>query len=842
MATHLLGEDALIRDIGEVITNNPSFLINIFGEEGTGKTALLDDLMQGNWLDIPVEKVNMDQIDETLFDITDEKILLLDNADQHYAREPLKSLLEKSFSQHANKKILITSRSKFFLEALPGINHFQFEIGNRFFDVEDFKQALRSPSLKEWIGEQSAPDIIIKNLFLFTTYCRNFNYVHEVLDEVRLHMERNKEISPSDLINMLTESALFKKIKQDMVIDTKNVETNDFLFYVRPKDKIEKLADLILKYYPDEHVLIEVISNQFNSSFIEDNFSRAVTYEEKVLNFCLTHDPVELLVKILGPRDIIMELHHKNIAESVFTYSMEAKAKLLLKQIGMNIVEKPKGLDYFINQFQTNKQKLKSDVYNKTNKEYMMGLGISCFQDLEHVFYEMLNFYATYLFGSLDSFMKRYNEDNPSNRIIDNRITFGQYIGLFSYLNKLAKLDQYQLKMVNLNIQTMLPKQIVQKLEHIASMRTFFSHFQKVQNVQVPYHTYQKKTIALFDASIEALQELKSFNVFPEIIKIKEIKFDEFGRKLFTAIDWDNNELRFSLSDNFKNIDIYSHYYILRHNQKFMINPILTPRMIEKSQQQFSGEHYQQSSQTQSKQGNALIRELAVEDGAKVLDIGCGNGSTTIELWEKGKDLAVDAFDLSDSMIETAIANRDQAGISKQQLHFFVMTALDLNSQQAYDLVFSNAALHWVTDYETMYKKIYDSLKPNGRIAIHQGGYDSYKGLHEKVQTAISRLDLEMYYQNWTYPIYYPTKESYEDVLTSIGFKDISIKSVESDGKEYPNLAENFANASLIPYYAPLPDEKLHKKLKREFLHLCKTEGYDGYSHRLYAFASKGSE
>lgn len=836
-----LGEDALVSDLLQIFQNEDTFLINVYGEVGSGKSKLFKQLLDSGFGDIPFSFIDDGFFGEDFFQTHDEHVFLIDNVDHYYSKEQFKDLMMKFYSQHSKTRILFTSKNKFFLEALPAINNFNFEIGNRVFGFSEFQRFLQSKEIMEIVNEVQLPTFIVKNTFLFTTYCRNFNFVHEVLHSVVNHLKSQKSITPKQFIEILTQSELFTKLKQELVIDTKNLEGSDYLFFMRAKDKIEKLRDLIIKYYPDEYVFLEVMKNQFSFSFVENAFNKMnIPYADKVLNICLTYDPIELLVNLLGPRDIILELNQKNIGEASFTYSIEDKAKLILKSIGMNILDKPKGLDFFLDRFKSNYKLLLDDTTNKMNKEYMIGLGISCYQELEHVFYEMINFYSTFFFGSMSSFLAMYNEQNGTTRIYEKRITFGQYISLFSYLNQIGKRDNNQLKMMNLNLRTILPSKIIRKTEEISSLRSFFSHFQKVQNFEIPYKTYRSRITKLYSLAIDLMESLKEISVFPEIIKIKEVIFDEFGRKLFVATDWRNSEIRFSLSNSLNNIDIYSHYYILRKNQMFMINPILIPRYIEGNQEKFSGEKYDQSSHTQLKQGAELIGQIDIEDDIHVLDVGCGNGRTTIDLYQKNTSITIDAFDFSESMIETAVKNRVDHGIPENQIHFYVMDAMELDSENKYDLVFSNATLHWMVDSKSMYQKLYNSLVNGGKLAVHQGGYECYKGLHEKVKKAIDALDLHMYYRNWQYPVYYPTKEEYSDMLMTIGFTNVHVKSVETDGREYSNLVENFANAGMLPYLSCLPEENLRKKLKQEYIKICKSEPVDQYTHRLYAFATKG--
>ncbi|WP_078553108.1 class I SAM-dependent methyltransferase [Bacillus alkalicellulosilyticus] len=837
----ILGEEGLLTDLHDIIENEQTFLINIYGEAGTGKSALLTYLSQ---LNNGHNYVMLDEnsVEESLLQADSSTILLIDNIDEFYSREQCKELMLKVYSQHLNSTVIFTSKSKFFLEALPGISIFNFEIGNRAFNYDEFTQFIQCDAMREIIQENPLPDFILKNTFLFATYCRNFTYVIALLESVVMHLGKYQNITPQQFIQFLTTSELFTKLQQDLMFDTQNVEESDYLFVIRPKDKIEKLRDLIIKYYPDEYVLFEVMKNQFNSSFVENTFNMTIPYTDKVLNICLSYDPIELLVNLLGPRDIILELNARKIGEASFTYSIEDKAKLILKNIGMNILDKPKGLEYFLSRYRANNQLLLEDKFNKMNKEYMIGLGISCYQELEHVFYEMLNFYSIYFYGSMSAFIKSYNEQTRSKKIIEKRITFGQYIGLFSYLNSIGKQEQFQLKMMNLNLRSILPSKLILKAEELSSLRSFFSHYQKVQSFEVPYKTYRNRIMKLYASAIEFLESLKEANVFPEIIKIKEVIFDEFGRKLFVASDWDQTEIRFSLSNGLSNVDIYSHYYILRKNQIITVNPILIPRYLEENQEKFNGEEYDESSQTQQKQGTTLIEKLKVDNYAKILDVGCGNGRTTFELFSKNTTVSIDAFDISDSMVETALKLRHEKEIHEDQINFFVMDAMDLDDENKYDLVFSNATLHWMVDSKTMYRKLYHSLKPGGKLAVHQGGYHCYVGLHDMVKKAIEVLDIQMYYQNWTYPVYYPTKVEYETLLLNLGFTQVRVESVETDGTEYPTLVENFANAGMLPYLTCLPEESLRKKLRAAYLKLCQSHTVDLYTHRLYAFAQKGGQ
>lgn len=254
----------------------------------------------------------------------------------------------------------------------------------------------------------------------------------------------------------------------------------------------------------------------------------------------------------------------------------------------------------------------------------------------------------------------------------------------------------------------------------------------------------------------------------------------------------------------------------------------------------YSGIDYDNSSQTQKQQGTKLIEILELSNGINVLDVGCGNGETTIELYRKNPTIYIDAFDISASQIKIAQEKSEIHGINENKINFYQKNAKDISYKSKYDLVFSNAAMHWLyDDPEDAYKRIFDALKPNGTLAVHQGGAGSYKELHDMVKKAIIDCHLDEYYSNWTFSIFYPEKTAMEEMLNKLGFVDIDIT---LDSKVVHNdtvLIENFANASLLPYYEPLDSDIQKSILKDKFLELCKISDMYISVNRLYILARK---
>ncbi len=131
---------------------------------------------------------------------------------------------------------------------------------------------------------------------------------------------------------------------------------------------------------------------------------------------------------------------------------------------------------------------------------------------------------------------------------------------------------------------------------------------------------------------------------------------------------------------------------------------------------EFDGEKYKSASKHQKEWGNDLISEFSFKGNEAVLDLGCGDGVLTEQLAllvPQGKALGIDA---SIQMIETA------EQICRSNLTFAHMDINKLNFENEFDLIFSNAALHWVKDHKQLLKNAYKALKAHGKILWDFGG------------------------------------------------------------------------------------------------------------------------
>lgn len=106
-----------------------------------------------------------------------------------------------------------------------------------------------------------------------------------------------------------------------------------------------------------------------------------------------------------------------------------------------------------------------------------------------------------------------------------------------------------------------------------------------------------------------------------------------------------------------------------------------------------------------------LIGAIPDIDPAVVVDLGCGSGNITRLLAQQWPRASVTGIDDSEAMLAKAA---DEPG----SIHWMTQSVADWGSLECADVVFSNAALHWLPDHATLFKRLVDALKPGGVLAV----------------------------------------------------------------------------------------------------------------------------
>ena len=163
--------------------------------------------------------------------------------------------------------------------------------------------------------------------------------------------------------------------------------------------------------------------------------------------------------------------------------------------------------------------------------------------------------------------------------------------------------------------------------------------------------------------------------------------------------------------------------------------------------------------------GAAALDLLDPQPGERILDIGCGEGTLTRKIVERGATVL--GIDNSPEMIEAARANGIDA---------ILMDAEDLPFSSEFDAAFSNATLHWVLEKEQAARAIFRSLRPAGRFAGEMGGEGNLAKLREA-------LDEELIIRGYVPPVeasnWYASPEEFAEVYETAGFEQVDARLIE---------------------------------------------------------------
>lgn len=96
-----------------------------------------------------------------------------------------------------------------------------------------------------------------------------------------------------------------------------------------------------------------------------------------------------------------------------------------------------------------------------------------------------------------------------------------------------------------------------------------------------------------------------------------------------------------------------------------------------------------------------------------VIDLGCGTGELTKTIAEKLPGSVVTGIDSSVEMLANA------GPLEHERLHFAVRSVHEeLERNEKWDLIFSNAAIQWVDDHEALFPKMIHFINKGGQLAI----------------------------------------------------------------------------------------------------------------------------
>ena len=191
--------------------------------------------------------------------------------------------------------------------------------------------------------------------------------------------------------------------------------------------------------------------------------------------------------------------------------------------------------------------------------------------------------------------------------------------------------------------------------------------------------------------------------------------------------------------------------------------------------------------------GKDLLSHVPDNPGQAILDLGCGTGALTQELLAKSAHVV--GADASPDMVR-------KARMLHPDIDFRVVDACRMPWSNRFDVVFSNAVFHWISDQKALLENIFRVLKPQGRLVCEFGAVRNIHRIQQAFQSSLSRQ--KRHHEN---PFYFPTVEEYRKLVEQAGLHPELVMDYDRPTplKDGENGLRNWVRQFFASDLSPLP-------------------------------------
>ncbi len=211
----------------------------------------------------------------------------------------------------------------------------------------------------------------------------------------------------------------------------------------------------------------------------------------------------------------------------------------------------------------------------------------------------------------------------------------------------------------------------------------------------------------------------------------------------------------------------------------------------------WSPEQYEKFKSERQQPFHDLVALIEKRPRMRIVDLGCGTGELTRELHATLDARETLGIDDSETMLLKA------GSFGGEMLHFAKNSIEAFVTDEPYDLVFSNAALHWVPDHERLLVRLTNFLATDGQIAIQMPANDDHPS-HSIAARVARDFAVE------PRPDFVLPPERYAELLYRLGYKRQHVR-LQVYGHVLPSSGDvvEWVRGSLLTHYETvMPPER----------------------------------
>lgn len=226
------------------------------------------------------------------------------------------------------------------------------------------------------------------------------------------------------------------------------------------------------------------------------------------------------------------------------------------------------------------------------------------------------------------------------------------------------------------------------------------------------------------------------------------------------------------------------------------------------SQFDWNATQYSKFLEERTRPAAELVARVPIANVSTAVDLGCGPGNSTSVIKARWPGADILGIDNSEEMLEQARSHHPN----------FKFTMADLTTWEPtgrYDLIFSNAALQWVGNHNTLLERLMSYLNPGGVLAIqmpHNHNEVTHASMREVANEGLWSVDLSTVRNT---PPILEARDYYDILNKSASEIDIWETRYFHIMDSVTAIAEWLKGTGLRPFLAPLSETAKERFMER---------------------------